>query len=322
MITVMVMAQVGVTARVVKAVSGMTAGAALLGGIGALAPGTGAGAAGGAARPAVVRVVAAENFWGSVASQIGGKDATVTSIITSPSADPHLFETDATDAATLAQAQVVIENGAGYDTWMRSLLSADGSHPRLVNAASVLHVTGSDPNPHLWYAIGRVPTVAAAIAAALVKADPQNAATFRANLATFDASLVPLEATIATIKSHFHNVSVAYTERVPGYVLSAARLDVKTPPGFARAIEDGVDPGPGDTLAMRNLITHHDINVLLYNVQTVTPVTTQMRALAGQHGIPIVGVSETMPAGVSTYQQWQQSQLNALLHALEVSRSP
>jgi zinc/manganese transport system substrate-binding protein len=286
--------------------------------VAALVPGTLAGAS----SPVVVRVVAAENFWGSVAGQIGGKDATVTSIITSPSADPHLFETDAADAATLAQAQVVIQNGAGYDTWMRSLLSADGSHPRLVDAASVLHVTGSDPNPHLWYDIGRVPRVAAAIAGALTKAAPQDAATFRANLAAFVASLQPLDATIATIRAHFHNVSVAYTERVPGYVLAAARLDVKTPPGFARAIEDGVDPGPGDTLAMRQLIQHHDINVLLYNVQTVTPVTTQMRALARQHGIPIVGVSETMPAGVSSYQQWQQSQLLALLHALQVSRSP
>jgi zinc/manganese transport system substrate-binding protein len=270
----------------------------------------------------VVHVVAAENFWGSVAAQIGGKDAAVTSIITSPTADPHLFETNAADAATLAQAQVVIENGAGYDTWMRSLLSADGSHPRLVDAASVLHVGGSDPNPHLWYAIARVPTVAAAIAGALTKAAPQDAATFRANLAAFVASLQPLDATIATIRAHFHNVSVAYTERVPGYVLAAARLDVKTPPGFARAIEGGVDPGPGDTLAMRQLIQHHDINVLLYNVQTVTPVTTQMRSLARQHAIPVVGVSETMPAGASSYQQWQQSQLQALLHALQISRSP
>ena len=98
----------------------------------------------------VVHVVAAENFWGNITGQIGGRDVRVTSLITNPNADPHLFETDAADAATLAQAQVVIENGAGYDTWMGSLLSADGGSPRIVNAASVLHITGSDPNPHLW----------------------------------------------------------------------------------------------------------------------------------------------------------------------------
>jgi len=296
-------------------------GLALVGLFLGLAGGT-AGAGGAAPAVAVVHVVAAENFWGNVTSQIGGHDARVTSLITNPNADPHLFETSAADAATLAQAQVVVENGAGYDTWMQSLLSADAGHPGIVVAASVLHVTGSDPNPHLWYEIPRVPAVAAAITAALVKAAPQDASTFRADLVRFDASLLPIDATLATIKKNFHNVSVAYTERVPGYALAAADLDVKTPPGFARSIEDGVDPGPADTLAMQQLITKHDINVLLYNVQTVTPVTTQIRMLALQHGIPVVGVSETMPAGVATYQQWQQSQLTRLLHALQSSRSP
>jgi zinc/manganese transport system substrate-binding protein len=272
--------------------------------------------------PAVVHVVAAENFWGNITSQIGGQDVSVTSLISNPNADPHLFETDAADAATLAQAQVVIENGAGYDTWMGSLLGADGGSARVVNAATVLHVTGSDPNPHLWYDIPRVPTVAAAIAGALEKAAPQDGGTFKANLATFDASLAPLNATLATIKTRFHNVPVAYTERVPGYALAVAGLDVKTPTGFARAIEDGTDPGPADTLAMEKLLTDHDINVLLYNVQTVTPVTTQIRALARSHGIPVVGVSETMPAGAATYQQWQQSQLTNLLRALQSSRNP
>jgi zinc/manganese transport system substrate-binding protein len=288
---------------------------ALLGG--ALASSTAAGAQG-----TIVHVVAAENFWGNIAVQIGGRDVQVTSLITSPNADPHLFETDAHDAALLAQARVVIENGAGYDTWMGSLLSADGGQPRVVNAASVLHVGGTDPNPHLWYDIPRVPKVAAAIAGALTKAAPGDASTFRQNLATFDASLQPLHATLAMIKQDFHNVPVAYTERVPGYLLADAHLDVKTPPGFARAIEDGTDPGAADTVAMRELLTNHDINVLLYNVQTVTPVTTQIRTLAKQHGIAIVGVSETMPANAANYQQWQESQMTNLLHALQNSRSP
>ena len=300
------------------------AGATIAAGTLALANGAAAAAAAAAAAstPSVVHVVAAENFWGNIVGQLGGRDVDVTSLITSPNADPHLFETDAADAATLAQAQVVIENGAGYDTWMSSLLGADSGHPRLVIAATVLHVTGSDPNPHLWYDIPRVPTVAAAITAALVKAAPQDAPTFRANLAAFDRSLAPLDATLATIKARFHNVPVAYTERVPGYALAVAHLDVKTPPGFARSIEDGVDPGPADTLAMQRLLDDHDINVLLYNVQTVTPVTAQVRTLARQHGIPVVGVSETMPAGAASYQQWQESQLTNLLHALETSRNP
>jgi zinc/manganese transport system substrate-binding protein len=309
--------------RLTTCTAALTAAALAAAAVG-LALGTEAGdaARAGAATPGVVHVVAAENFWGDITSQIGGHDVAVTSLITNPNADPHLFETDAADAATLAAAQVVIENGAGYDTWMSSLLSADGSHPRVVTAATVLHVTGSDPNPHLWYDIPRVPTVAAAIATALEKAAPRDAATFKANLAAFDTSLAPLDATLATIKAHFHNVPVAYTERVPGYALAVAALDVKTPPGFARSVEDGTDPSPADTLAMQKLLDEHDINVLLYNVQTVTPVTTQVRALARQHGIPVVGVSETMPAGAASYQRWQQAQLTNLLHALQSSRNP
>jgi zinc/manganese transport system substrate-binding protein len=291
-------------------------------GVPALMSGVLASSSPAAAQDAPVHVVAAENFWGNIAAQIGGRDAEVTSLITNPNADPHLFETDAQEAAVLAQAQVVIENGAGYDTWMGSLLSADGGQPHIVNAASVLRVGGSDPNPHLWYDLPRVPKVAAAIAATLTSAAPRDAATFQRNLAAFDASLQRLDGTLATIKKDFHNVSVAYTERVPGYLLANARLNVKTPPGFARAVEDGTDPGAADTVAMSELLTNHDVNVLLYNVQTVTPVTAQMRALAKQHGIPVVGVSETMPAKAATYQNWQESQMVELLHALQESRSP
>jgi zinc/manganese transport system substrate-binding protein len=273
------------------------------------------------ATPEVIDVVAAENFWGDIASQVGGHDVSVTSLITNPNADPHLFETNAADAAKLAQAAVVIENGAGYDDWMKSLLGADSGHPTVVNAGSVLHVTGSDPNPHLWYNIPRVPTVAAAISAALSKADPRASGTFKRNLKRFDASLVPLIDVLAKIRTQFANAPVAYTERVPGYALAAAHLTVKTPVGFARAIEDGEDPGPGDTLAMEQLLTKHRIDVLLYNVQTVTPVTTQIRALAKKNDIAVVGVSETMPTSARTYQQWQLSQLDALYQALRGAAS-
>jgi zinc/manganese transport system substrate-binding protein len=297
---------------------------ALLGGALALSAGilgaarTSAASTGSGALP----VVAAENSWGNIAAQIGGPDVTVTSLITSPNADPHLFQSNAEGAAALAQAKVVIENGARYDTWMGSLLAADGGQPTVVNAANVLHVTGSDPNPHLWYDIPRVPIVAAAIEGALAKAAPQHASAFRRRLAAFDASLAPLTASLATMKKGFAKAPVAYTERVPGYVLARAGLDVKTPPGFASAVEDGVDPSAADTLAMRHLISNHKIEVLLYNVQTVTAVTTQIRALARQHGIPVVGVSETMPTNARTYQSWQMSQLSALLQALRTSHRP
>jgi zinc/manganese transport system substrate-binding protein len=274
-----------------------------------------------ASHPPVVQVVAAENFWGSIASQLGGSDVSVTSLITNPNADPHLFESNATDAAKLAQARVVIENGVGYDTFMQSLLAADGTHPTIVTAASVLHVTGSDPNPHLWYDIPKVPRVAAAITAALTKADPTAGPAFRRNLARFDASLAPIITTLSTIAHTFHGAPVAYTERVPGYLLADAGLSVRTPVGFATAVEQGTDPGPADTIAMQGLITGHRIAVLLYNVQTVTPVTAQIRQLARKNHVPIVGVAETLPTSFRTYQQWQQSQASALLRALQASRA-
>ncbi len=266
----------------------------------------------------VVPVVAAENFWGNIASQIGGSDVQVTSLISNPNADPHLFEITARDAATLARARVVIENGAGYDTWMTALLSADGGSPRLVDAAAVLHVRGSDPNPHLWYDLPRLPEVAAAIATALRAAAPSDAAAIDAGLARFDASLAPLDAVVASIRSQFAGTPVAYTERVPGYLLADAALSVRTPPGFPRAIEDGVAPSAADTLAMRRLLGTHRVRVLLYNVQTVTPVTAQMRAVARQNGIPVVGVSETMPLGAASFQSWQLAQATALRRALQV----
>jgi zinc/manganese transport system substrate-binding protein len=134
--------------------------------------------------------------------------------------------------------------------------------------------------------------------------------------------LAPLESTIAAIKKAYAHAPVAYTERVPGYLLADAGLHVVTPPGFAQAVEDGTDPSAADTLAMQQLLTHHDIDVLLYNVQTVTPVTTQIRALAAKNGIPVVGVSETLPAHAATYQQWQLAQLQALQRGLLASRGP
>jgi zinc/manganese transport system substrate-binding protein len=281
----------------------------------ATAPLTLPAAQAGAARPAVVDVVAAENFWGNIASQLGGSHVTVTSLITSPNADPHLFESNATDAAAVASARVVIENGVSYDRFMSSLLAADGTNPTIVNAASVLHVTGSDPNPHLWYDIVKVPRVAAAIDAALIHAAPTYASDFRSNLRRFDASLNSITTELSNIRHTFKGAPVAYTERVPGYLLADAGLSVKTPVGFATAIEQGTDPGLADTLAMQRLITGHRIRVLLYNVQTVTPVTTQIRQLAQQNHIPIVGVSETMPPGL-TFQKWQGSQVHALFEAL------
>jgi zinc/manganese transport system substrate-binding protein len=197
------------------------------------------------ATPGVVKVVAGENFWGNIAAQIGGPHVRVTSILSSPAADPHLYESDVASALAVAQAQLVIANGAGYDLFMFQLLGVTVNAGRAtLSVQAVLGAYGPDVNPHFWYDIPRMPQVAAAIEAALARLDPRDAKVFTSNLAAFDASLRPVEAVIASIRRRYPGAPVAYTERVPGYLLQAAGLTVVTPPGFAAAIENGIDPSP------------------------------------------------------------------------------
>ena len=195
--------------------------------------------------PGVIKVVAGENFWGNIAVQIGGPHVQVTSILSSPAADPHLYESDVASALAVAQARLVIANGAGYDAFMSQLLGATRNAGRVVvSVQATLRAYGPDVNPHFWYDIPRVPQVAAAIEAALARLDPADARVFAANLAAFDASLRPVEAVIASIRRRYPGAPVAYTEQVPGYLLQAAGLTVVTPPGFAASIENGNDPQP------------------------------------------------------------------------------
>jgi len=271
--------------------------------------------------PGVVRVVAGENFWGNIAAQIGGRHVRVTSLLTSPAADPHLYESDVEDAVAVAEAGLVIENGAGYDEFLTQLLGATRHQGRVViSAQNILRATGPDVNPHFWYDIRRVPEVAGAIEAALARLEPGDAGAFAADLAAFDASLRPLRAVIARIRQRYPGAPVAYTERVPGYLLAAAGLRVLTPPGFAAAIEDGTDPSPRETVVMDGLFTGHKVKVLLYNAQVVSPVTQQLRSLAIAARVPVVGVTETMPPAARDYQAWQLSQAQAILLALEAGQ--
>ncbi len=264
-----------------------------------------------------VQVVAAENFWGNIVSQIGGGHVTVTSIISDPSADPHQYESDAHDALAISQAKLIITNGLGYDDFMDKLMSASPNSSRqVISVATIMDVNEDGANPHLWYNTANIPKVTAAFEAELIKLDPADQAIFEANTKAFNQSLQPILDTINTIKTKYPHAPVAYTERVPAYLLTAASLDIKTPTGFASAIEDGNDPSPADVSAMNNLMTNHQIKVLLYNAQATSPVTQHVRDLATQAGIPIVGVTETIPSNEQTFQSWQLDQVKALLHAL------
>ena len=263
-----------------------------------------------------LQVVAAENFWGNIASQLGGSHVHVTSIITDPNADPHLYESDAHDAVAISSAKVVIVNGLGYDDFMNKLLGgASSSNRKVITAQQVLSVADGS-NPHLWYDIPRVPGVAAKITASYIAEDPAHKADYQHNLTTFDRSLNLLLNTIQQIKQRYGGAPVAYTEPVPGYLLASAGLDVKTPEDFAKSIEDGDDPSPADTSTMDALMTDKSVKVLLYNSQATSPATEHVKALAKQVGIPVIGVSETLPAHMNTYQAWQAGQLSQLESAL------
>ncbi|MDB5163769.1 MAG: periplasmic solute binding protein [Candidatus Saccharibacteria bacterium] len=263
------------------------------------------------------QVVAGENFWGNITAQIGGTHVQVISIISDPSTDPHLYESDARDAAALAKAKLVIKNGIGYDDFMDKLMAASPNKQRQVlTVGEVLQVGGDNPNPHVWYDTPRIPSVAAAIEKALAAQDPAHAQAYATNLASFNNSLQPILDTINQIKTKYPGAPVAYTERVPGYLLQNAQLSVKTPSSFAAAIEEGNDPSPIDTATMESLMTTHTVRVLLYNSQATSAVTQHIRDLAQQNHIPIVGVTETMPPGEPNYQTWQLHQAQALLKAL------
>jgi zinc/manganese transport system substrate-binding protein len=261
-------------------------------------------------------VVAAENVYGDIAEQIGGPHVSVTSILTSPNADPHLFEPGTSSGLAVAVAKVALQNGLGYDAFMTKLEDAAPSKSRrVVTIADVLGVHGKDANPHLWYDVPRLDLIAGAIADAFAQADPHHASAYRTGLSRFERSLTPLRREVATIREHFHGAPVAYTEPVPGYLVAAAGLRNLAPDSFTRPVEEGTELSPSAVAAMDALVAQRRIRVLLYNRQAVSPITARLRDAARQAGIPVVPVTETLPPGL-TFQQWQLRQARALAAAL------
>ena len=261
-------------------------------------------------------VVAAENVYGDIAAQIGGPNVLVTSILTNPNADPHLFEPGTSTGLAVAKAKVVIQNGLGYDAFMTKLEDAAPSGSRtVVTMADALGIRGKDANPHLWYDLPRLGDIATQITNAFVHQDPAHAAAYRRRERRFERSLAPLRQEVAAIRSRSHGAAVAYTEPVPGYLVTAASLDNLAPDSFTRPIEEGTEPPPSAVAAMDTLIAKHRIRALLYNSQAVSPITAQLRDDARNAGIPVVPVTETLPPH-RTFQQWQLGQAGALAAAL------
>jgi len=264
----------------------------------------------------VIAVLGTENFYADVLTQIGGSRVNATSLISDPNTDPHSYEASPQAAAAVADAQVVIVNGIGYDDFMEHLLDASPNAGRVVINVQNLLGLPDDANAHIWYDPGTMPKVAASVEAALAKIEPANAPYFQARLDAFLASLKPLTDKIAEMSAKYSGAPVAFTEPVAGYLAKAVGLDVLTPEGFQKAIEDGTDPAPADVAAEQDLLTGHKVRVLLYNSQVVSPITQQIHDLAVSNGIPVVGVAETMPPAYTNYQSWQLAQMNEIEQAL------
>ena len=265
----------------------------------------------------VVPVVAVENFWGDITRQIGGSHAQVTSIVTNPGADPHSYEADPQAAAAISSATFIVKNGLGYDEFAEKLLNASPSRSReVLTIATAVGASGAGINPHLWYSPDYVKAGATAIADQLARADPTDAAGFRQGLKAFLRTYQPYVDTLAAIKAKYAGAPVSFTERVPGYLLAAAGLRLATPSTFAQAIEDGNDPSPADVAAIDKALSGRTVKVLFYNAQVTSPTTEKVKRAAKASGVPVVGVSETIPAGEPDFQTWQIGQAKAVLAAL------
>ena len=268
-----------------------------------------------------VVAVGAENEYASVISQIGGKYVRVTAVESNPNTDPHSFEASASVSQTVGAAELVVQNGLGYDSFMNTIESSSPSSVRKV--IDVQHLLGrpdSTPNPHLWYSPATMPAVARAVAADLSGLRPAHRAYFEARLRKFEASLAPWQAAIARFRAAYGGTPVATTEPVGDYLLQALGTRNLTPFGLQADIMNGVDLSPQYVSLQDSLFQQHQVRVFVYNQQVVDSVTEAFLAQAKQAGIPVVGVYETMPAGYD-YQSWMLAEVHALQQAVAANVS-
>jgi zinc/manganese transport system substrate-binding protein len=261
--------------------------------------------------------VGAENEYASVLTQVGGKYVQVSAIMSNPATDPHTFEASASVARLVSAAQLVVQNGAGYDRFMNIIENAAPSSSRkVIVVQNVLGLPASTPNPHLWYQPGTMPAVANAIAADLAAIQPAHASYFKANAAAFTGSLTAWDNAIAAFKATYPNTPVATTEPVADYMLQAAGANNLTPFAFQADIMNGTDPSAQNVALERSLFTQHKVKVFLYNQQVTNSLTESFITLAHANGIPVVGVYETMPVPGFDYQSWMVAEVQALRNAV------
>jgi zinc/manganese transport system substrate-binding protein len=272
--------------------------------------------------PGKIAAVGAENEYANVIAQIGGPYVTVSAVMSNPNTDPHTFEASPEVAATVSDAQLVVQNGAGYDGFMDTIEQASPSSGRtVIDVQSLLGLPSGTANPHLWYSPTTMPAVARAIGKDLSALAPSHTAYFTTEVTTFDSSLATWTQAIAALKSGFPGAAVATTEPVADYMLQAAGLDNLTPWPFQADVMNGVDPSAQDVSLEQGLLIGHQVKVFVYNQQVTDSLTQSLLRLAQQHGIPVVGVYETMPTPGYDYQSWMAAEVHAVQQALAAGLS-
>jgi len=283
-----------------------------------LAAGCATAPPGSASAASTVTVVAAENFWGSIAAQIGGTRVTETSLIANPQTDPHSYEPTAADARAVSGAKLFIQNGIGYDSsWAPSLVSANPDSERTVlTVGGVLGLKDGD-NPHQWYSRQSVYAVVAAITADYQRIDPAHAAYYAQRKTEFEhTALAAYNGLEQSIRTKYAGTPIGASESIVSPLAESLGLDLVTPYSFLRDISEGNDPTTADKTLIDQQIQQHRIKVYVYNSQNSTPDIQAQVALAEQEGIPVTTVTETLAPAGDSFQQWMVAQLRALEKAL------
>jgi len=265
-----------------------------------------------------IQIVAAENFWGSLISQLGGTHVQVLSIVSDPNADPHEYESNTADAQAIANANFVIVNGAGYDDWALKIIAASNNpNQKVLNVADLIGKKEGD-NPHFWYSPVYVNETVNKMYSDLISIDPANTAYYMQQYASLNASLGQYNSRIDEIKQQFHGTRVAATESIFVYLANATGLDLVSPPEFMEAVAEGNDPPAQSVVQFQQQLQGQggNVTVLVYNEQTVTPLTQSIKALASKENIPIVGVTETIQPPDVSFQDWMNGELLSLQNAL------
>lgn len=264
-----------------------------------------------------ITVAASINAWGSILAQLGGDRVHAVSLITNPDTDPHSYEPTPADGRTIAEAQLFVENGIGYDSWADKALAASPNSSRVVLNVGTLVGVADGGNPHRWYSPSDVAKVADAITADLKKIDAKDASYFDAQRKAFDAQgMATYHSLISEIRAKYSGVKVGASESIFAPLADALGLDLVTPPSFLKAISEGTDPSPADKTTIDRQIANREINVYVYNTQNSTPDVAAQVAAAKAKGIPVTGVTETLSPANATFEAWQVAQLEALATAL------